>query len=1400
MKTSKKLLSVFVLMFMMVVAMCANTMTAYADECSGSGNHDWKAVTGVYQSQGSTGHKQQQKCSKCNATQWSTSTNGHQLVVQEDQYDATGHISSPKYKRLSDTQHGIHKKCSACGYEEYTAANCSFTTDKNWSVKDAKQHVKYKVCTVCGQYVVVETKDHTNWKNDYAGGSEGHQQTRQCGDCGYAEIVGNLVSHTWGAPAVVNDTQTNTKTTTTTCTVCGYQDIVSEVIPVSYSEENATVMSSPLSLAEIKAAAGSSVTTPFWMAAVGKDSTFDVSKVSTDIEKTDNGQTKYAWEYAGNTYTLSQRSDGLYYIVKVPAYFWYRLVENNANGKVTTPSGYTSSSSYTSNTNAPNGYQYGDTSTSYGKADHDIWTASQQNPNAPLTSSGGYSYKPVDSSYTGDKMTAPNGQTVAATRDPVTGELNPTLVSTQTVSVHHCSYSTSYQDTHADPDKHQKTVTGCCSGSSRSQQAHQFTDWTYTDLGMSLHRGERVCKQCGHVETKVEAHEKGSNKSGKFYCTKCNRLLSVIITWHWYDEHTPVTQTTEQKYYEGLITPAARGRQDYKFTGWWTEWGGVGVEWFNGDDYPYGSPDTLYASWQAIIEREDYHGPIITVVREPQDADTPTTWVRLIITAVDLEGNDVEKPLQVEGETEWHASPYTYTVTEPGLVTIVARDAYGNTREFLVNVTNLDVESPAGVTLTPSTTAWTQGPVTVTAYATDDQGLHAQAYRWGFKANEPGSTMVWGSWTASNTYDVTRAGIVQVEVRDSLENNAFSAPLPVYNIDTIAPGLDKNVPYEVSETGTVAASTGVTISLNLLDIVDPVTGVSSGLSNTPIRWVDMGEAFGTMRVRTVHRNETYYVIIKDAVGNESAPIPITINNISTSEPVIQGVTMTDVDGDVLDPNNPSAGDKAPITVHVDATFGDAGEREDGKSYSYDGGITWTTLNWFIIDKNGEYTILVRDKTGTTKEQTIVLNTIDNADPLVTITLFKGVPDDWTTRFGNRECKPEDWVWKLSVVAVDPPEGNGEGVFQGSGIRGVYCQWNGETKTPGADGTVSFVFDVKQPQTFQVTVTDNAGHSVQAEKVVQWTDLDESVYGPNPNVPIEQPDVKPGSSKDWEHGSAGSPFDANLEDLVFGPDGAFNTQTGEYTPYPPNAKGIPVNFNASITRNKWATGFVTFNNKTYPVSWGSTDVTGLPTTRESYEGKTDGKVLGTGNLIPGHAFIPISDIQGDVKNGRIRVTVREWNDQACTDLNKEGIENFYTSVQNSKPTITYTYNRGIDEMVVIATSSMSKIDKVQYKFDSGSFNDYSGPFGLGSTPPAKVTLYVKDVLGLDNTLEIDVANLGLLGNTAGTPNTDTMSQDNISGGLNSSHSSNRAADIFIIGGTRGNTDAVPGAQVFNNAFN
>ena len=1357
-------------------------------------NHTW-ARTGVYRTSTNAQHQERYDCSLCGMSKW---VNGsHRLQAQNNKpipegvtgltQEGLAIIADCKaYKPLNDNQCQRKYKCADCGYTEWQNTSHSWSGASKWASVNGSTHSRTRTCNNCKVTVTYQSSSHRWSATTYVGGTDkkgnpGHSTFRTCTDCGY-EDRGNMVAHTWGNTETT--TSNGIRTSIRTCTTCKYEERTVVLVDRPQGTETATVLSGPMTLDEIKQNAKTSVTSPTWKAAIGNKSSFSPNSA---------GSANYVWNYSGNAFALSRRPDGLYYVVMLPTYWYSRIQSSNPNsyggGR---PSGTTVGGGSTT------------TNQHYDPSNPQPLLGDSWQANAPPGSYNAHYGQLLENITSGKDYTnasVGDGYRPASSPDPSRGEsvdTNTGLVidkngmpvfekTESSPPVHYCSWSTSYEQLNS--TSHTVISVSCCSGPNYSTEGHGYGGWTYTDMGPEKHRGERVCRQCGYIDVKYEGHRDADNNHR---CDGCQRVLSVDITWRWYDEHTPVVDTIKQMYYEGLVHPPMRGRMDYKFTGWYTRWGGSengGEEWPHGRDYPYGSPTELFASWKAIVEIDfDLSAPIITVTRDPVDIDDPTSQVVLTITATDPEGNDHELPLQIEGETVWHASPYVITVDRSKEITIVARDTEDNTRQFVVDVNNVDTQPPTIEAITSNVQGWTKDPATLTVTATDDIKLHATPYQWEFTPNSTGKEVL-GQWTSIRTFTVAEAGKVRVQVRDAVGNATWSDYFYVNNVDTIAPDLNSTTPYTLDTEETVPASRGVTVTLNIQDVADPVTGLSSGLAPDPIKWPDE-TVFGKSITKTLYANGTYDVVLQDAVGNTRV-VQVVISNISTNNPTINNFYAISEDGKTIT-GSASSNEwyRAPFTLVVDASFGAAGE--DEKSYSWDGGLTWTSLNTHVVQTNGEYTVMIRDSVGTVVEKSIILDNTDATKPVVGMYLYKGLPEDWT----DPNYIERDYVWKMRIEAED----------LGSGIKSVHTQWDDKTYT--AD-QLPIIFDVKTPGSYQVTVTDNAGNQVQAEKVAQWTDLGENVDGPNPNVPVIPPEYGTGGAApngngsttgsglgpnglDW--GTAGYPFNANLEDLVFGPDGAYNTNTGEFIPYPAGMAGIPVNFNAHVTRNKWATAYVTFNGVKYPATFAP-----VPNPFNTSYSNGISPVKGTGDPLAGHAFIPISDITGDMKNARITVTVSEWNDASCTGTpNRVGTENFYTSVQMSKPVITYVYNQVTEELTISATSAIAGIEKIEYSLDGGTtWNRYDGtPVVLtGIDPTATIVLRATDKLGLSTDLTVSVADLGLNGGAGGGSLPADGNAEGLPEGTNSHHSSNRAADIYIIGGTRSNTTQVPNATVF-----
>ena len=753
----------------------------------------------------------------------------------------------------------------------------------------------------------------------------------------------------------------------------------------------------------------------------------------------------------------------------------------------------------------------------------------------------------------------------------------------------------------------------------------------------------------------------------------------------------------------------------------------------------------------------DFSAPTISVARVPQSTVTPAKTVRLTAVAEDPDGNDHETPISINGAT-FEANGIPHDFTENQAVTIIARDTNGNTRSYVVDISNIDAGPPDSVIISQSNTKWTKNGVTLTATAHDDTKLHAQAYQWEFTPNSTGQTQTFG-WSADRKKVFTENGTVRVQARDIMGNTTWSDEYFLTNIDTVTPTA--TVSYSTPLGTKVSQDVGVKVQIEINDVGDPVTLDSSGIPTNAVMWDVASQQWTSATEKTFYQNGHYTFWIRDAVGNINKSLSFDINQISTTKPVIAGISQDGLTGGYVRP---------PVVIRVDTTG--STDLAD-KPFSWDGGKTWTNDPTHTVYENGDYNVLVRDKTGNVTEGSAPVRNIDNVPPQGNIYLYKGLPNDWT----DPDYTSEDYIWKIRIEASDT-----------AGIASVKTLWDNGVHT---EDSLPIIADVTTPGVYGAVITDKAGNETYIEKVVTAENINAPTGGAGKYTDITVPST----------GSAGTdlfPGGASLQDLVFSPDGALNKVTGEFRPYPAGKEGIPVHVNIKPTRNNYVTGYVLLDGVKYPFD----TIDGQSTKTVNGDGSvTQVPWKANGREVPTYTLIPIAGITKDMKNAKVQVIVQEWKDEACTQLAKEGSGTLYTSTQVSDPHVDWSYNQATDKLTVVATSNVAGIDSIKVELIPGSGPvDYTGPVTVGSAE--KVKIIVKDKTGNETILELDKDDLPML-NGSGGGNLPYDQLPNGGTGANGSsaqsyHTSNRSADIYIIGGTRGNTDRYPSGEVYNTA--
>ena len=235
--------------------------------------------------------------------------------------------------------------------------------------------------------------------------------------------------------------------------------------------------------------------------------------------------------------------------------------------------------------------------------------------------------------------------------------------------------------------------------------------------------------------------------------------------------------------------------------------------------------------------------------------------VTISVNASDSQSGLAGEAYSYDGGTNFTSSS-SYTVSKNCDVSVVVRDAAGNTSSSSVNISNIDLKAPSVTSVLPSTTAWTNKPISITVSAKDSgSGLADKAYSFDGK-----------SFTSNSSLQVSQNGTYNVTVSDAV-GNLSSASVEVKNIDTNAPVI-RSVDKSTEEW----TPKELTISVNATDD-------ESGL-NTMAYSFDGGNRFSSTPYAVVKANGTYTVCVKDKAGNISSE-QIVIANIGKSPSQIE---------------------------------------------------------------------------------------------------------------------------------------------------------------------------------------------------------------------------------------------------------------------------------------------------------------------------------------------------------------------------------------------------------------------------------------------------------------------------------------------------------------------------------
>ena len=175
----------------------------------------------------------------------------------------------------------------------------------------------------------------------------------------------------------------------------------------------------------------------------------------------------------------------------------------------------------------------------------------------------------------------------------------------------------------------------------------------------------------------------------------------------------------------------------------------------------------------------DNTGPIINSISGNPD-DWTNNDVTLTINATDIGSGLHVEPYSFDDGGSWQASN-TKVFTTNQMVNIRVRDSLENETDTIeVNIQYIDGDAPVIDSITGNHENWNKEDVTLTINATDiGSGLHVEPYSF-----DDGR-----SWQASNTKVFTTNQMVNIRVRDSLENETDTIEINIQYIDKDAPKI-----------------------------------------------------------------------------------------------------------------------------------------------------------------------------------------------------------------------------------------------------------------------------------------------------------------------------------------------------------------------------------------------------------------------------------------------------------------------------------------------------------------------------------------------------------------------------------------------------------------------------------
>lgn len=309
-------------------------------------------------------------------------------------------------------------------------------------------------------------------------------------------------------------------------------------------------------------------------------------------------------------------------------------------------------------------------------------------------------------------------------------------------------------------------------------------------------------------------------------------------------------------------------------------------------------------------------------------------------TAVDLQPDGSggcglnELPFSYDGGKTW-TDRNSFSYTENGSYEIRVRDKLENTFAETIQISGID-RTPPSVNVEYEQAA-NQSQITINVNATDRQpdgsngcGLAEHAYS--FDGGK--------SWTNLSSHLVKKNCVLTIAVRDKLGNTYYTEER-IGNIDQYGPQLIYSLKPEAW------TNEEVTLSLAAQDI-NPNGENGVGI---PQEWysLDEGKSWKSENELKVLENQTLEIVLRDLHDNQTQR-QIKIDYIDRNVPQVE-----------LSTRKVKKGNEVRIEILVEASDRESGL--DDNAFSWDGGKIYSDQKSITVSKNGEYSVVVRDRAG-----------------------------------------------------------------------------------------------------------------------------------------------------------------------------------------------------------------------------------------------------------------------------------------------------------------------------------------------------------------------------------------------------------------------------------------------------